>query len=157
MNYVNSDARRHNTAARTYSCFVLRTSVDIRCFPSCRSRHRITLAFARSLHFVVVPLVHPRLERRGLGGGSVSGARQFTRSDLVLTGEQWSRHVVGALSDWAIANLESPALRVDAARVLHQELSWAQHLSLPAVQVGLRSINCAALAGCLNSFLTNMS
>ena len=114
-------------------------------------------AFARSLHFVVVPLVHPRLERRGLGGGSVSGARQFTRSDLVLTGEQWSRHVVGALSDWAIANLESPALRVDAARVLHQELSWAQHLSLPAVQVGLRSINCAALAGCLNSFLTNMS
>jgi len=114
-------------------------------------------AFARSLHFVVVPLVHPRLERRGLGGGSVSGARQFTRSDLVLTGEQWSRPVVGALSDWAIAYLESPALRVDAARVLHQELSWAQHLSLPAVQVGLRSINCAALAGCLNSFLTNMS
>ena len=53
--------------------------------------------------FVVVPFVHPRLKR----ADPLADARDqpFARSDLVLTGRQWSYLIVGQMSGWI--NLDS--------------------------------------------------
>ena len=67
-------------------------------------------------------------------------AAKFTRSDLVLPTDEWSRLVVGELSPWL--RLDAPCARRRAAahRTLAQEMSWAAHLCLPAVLVRVSCI-----------------
>eukprot|EP00041_Stephanoeca_diplocostata_P015661 m.299530 g.299530 ORF g.299530 m.299530 type:complete len:283 (+) comp20115_c0_seq7:192-1040(+) len=102
------------------------------------------------MHFIVMPLVHPRYER---SEKVIEKKGMFTRSDMVLSSREWSRYVVGQISDWIMADMTVPSRREAAAKAFHQEASWAQHLSLPALQISLLSKDCAFMAGCLNTFL----
>lgn len=100
--------------------------------------------------FLSVPLCHPRYRRTK---GHPGRAGLFTRSDMVLKGSEWSRFVVGRVSDWV--DLDSPIAseRKHAEVAFKQELGWAAHLNLPAVEIRLGSFECANLASMLNTYL----
>jgi hypothetical protein len=88
--------------------------------------------------FVVFPLVHPRAMRDPVfaGKGSSRG-NAFTRSDLLLSTEDWSRCVVGEISEWIGCAIDStcPAEAKAAEHALGQEVRWSQHLSVPAISI----------------------
>jgi len=102
--------------------------------------------------FLSVPLCHPRY-RRTFGSGAPTRAGLFTRSDMVLKGSDWSRFVVGRVSDWVDLNSAITSERKHSEKAFKQELGWASHLNLPAVQIPLTSYNCANMATTLNGFV----
>jgi protein arginine N-methyltransferase 5 len=107
--------------------------------------------------FVVFPLVHPRAMRDPVfaGKGSSRG-NAFTRSDLLLSTEDWSRCVVGEISEWIGCAIDStcPAEAKAAEHALGQEVRWSQHLSVPAILAPFPSSDkCENYARCLNQAL----
>ena len=103
---------------------------------------RLAMAQCRDagLSFVVAPVAHARLERRSAECGCGSTAarasvlgRPLTRSDTVLTSEQWSAMVVGKLSAWIDLDARDSQRRRDAEAALVEETQLAMHLGLPAV------------------------
>jgi protein arginine N-methyltransferase 5 len=112
-------------------------------------------SLALKFDFIVVPLVHPLYRRRVAAGqnpttstvSAFDGAvplntLPLTRSDLVLSSDDWRAHVVGKISEWI--SFESPLERVrrQARDVLHQELAWASHLSVCACVLPTISWEC---------------
>jgi|EP00945_MAST-04E_sp_MAST-4E-sp1_P007948 type II protein arginine methyltransferase len=88
-----------------------------------------------NLHFdfVVFPMVHPRAARDPM---FTKGRNlPFTRSDLLLSTEDWTRCVVGAVSEWISFSIDSPCKKeIKAAeQALEQEIAWSKHLGLPAI------------------------
>jgi len=102
--------------------------------------------------FITIPIVHPRY-RRVVGEGAPSRSGLFTRSDMVLSANEWTKFVVGKISAWIDPGSDVEAERINSEHALRQELMWATHLSLPAVQFNLTSYNCANSASLLNQFL----
>jgi protein arginine N-methyltransferase 5 len=108
--------------------------------------------FAGSFDFVSAPLVHPRF-RRAFGKDGFTRNTPFTRSDMLLSSagaclclclcfvefvlffSEWTRLVVGKISPWL--NLDSTvfAERRSSEEAFLQELRFACHLGVPAVQV----------------------
>eukprot|EP01114_Cavostelium_apophysatum_P020862 TRINITY_DN7112_c0_g1_i1.p1 TRINITY_DN7112_c0_g1~~TRINITY_DN7112_c0_g1_i1.p1 ORF type:complete len:622 (+),score=146.02 TRINITY_DN7112_c0_g1_i1:52-1917(+) len=112
-------------------------------------------ARAHTFEFIVVPLVHPRYERDLVTNPNAT-KEPFTRSDFLLNSSQWSSVVVGKISTWL--QLDSPIekTRKNARKVLQQELSWASHLSLPAVLLPPPTFNSANYAQIVNQTLQSL-
>uniref|UniRef100_A0A7S2FZY8 Protein arginine N-methyltransferase n=1 Tax=Octactis speculum TaxID=3111310 RepID=A0A7S2FZY8_9STRA len=94
-------------------------------------------AHQEGFDFISIPLVHPR-QRRGTLGLQEKRKAPMTRSDMLLNSSTWTSAVVGKLSRWMWPALEHRgedgwAARRAAEATLKQEISWASHLSLPAV------------------------
>eukprot|EP00039_Didymoeca_costata_P013932 m.218638 g.218638 ORF g.218638 m.218638 type:complete len:663 (+) comp15904_c0_seq3:65-2053(+) len=107
-------------------------------------------AHEQGFDFITIPLVHPRF-RRTFGPSAPDRSGLFTRSDMVMKASDWNRFVVGKVSPWIEADSESN--RSDSEKALVQELGWASHLGLPAVEIPLLSANCVNLASILNRHL----
>ncbi|CAH1270096.1 CARM1 [Branchiostoma lanceolatum] len=96
--------------------------------------------------FVCSPIVHPRYKRECLEGRAKGRPGALSRSDLLLTSQDWSTLIVGKLSPWLQPDSEIESVRKNCEKALQQELSYAAHLSLPAILVQLRGTRCANLA-----------
>eukprot|EP01096_Ripella_sp_DP13-Kostka_P012183 TRINITY_DN5029_c0_g1_i1.p1 TRINITY_DN5029_c0_g1~~TRINITY_DN5029_c0_g1_i1.p1 ORF type:complete len:609 (+),score=201.74 TRINITY_DN5029_c0_g1_i1:20-1846(+) len=81
--------------------------------------------------FVVVDLSHPRNRRSQ--GLQVEHMEPFTRSDKLLSSNEWGSQVIGKLSDWISPDSPFPHVRRNSEMVIKQEMAWASHLGLPAV------------------------
>lgn len=102
-------------------------------------------------HFIVIPFVHPRYRRELISGKCKNREEPLTRSDLVLTSQDWNRLVVGKLSPYLEIDCEVEHVRKQSEAVFLQELEFASHLSLPAILLPLHSSKCMNMARILNS------
>lgn len=112
-------------------------SIGLEVFSSCTLTDTLDHCKSSGVDFAVLPLVHPRCER--LPGSSRTRAADLawpvTRSDTLLTSEQWSTMIVGRLSRWINLDSTSAVERRSSEAALKEELAWASHLSLSAVLV----------------------
>lgn len=110
-----------------------------KCCPDIKTS--LTSVLTDGFDFITVPLVHPRNRRDSAATGiSIKRSAAFTKSDLNLQSQNWTRSIVGKVSEWLWPALESmgqngemSSIRRNAEDALKQELAWASHLSLPAV------------------------
>ena len=103
--------------------------------------------------FVTVPLAHPRNRR----AAAKDVGLPFTRSDLLLSSDQWTSYVVGAVSKWIAPDAKDAAVRRNSEACLRQELAWAAHLGLPAVVLPAAGAQSATYAGLVHEYLTTSS
>ncbi|XP_068672225.1 protein arginine N-methyltransferase 5-like isoform X3 [Montipora foliosa] len=105
--------------------------------------------------FICVPICHPRYRREFLDPvPNRTGA--FTRSDLVLSSQDWNSLIVGKISPWLDLDSTNETVRKNSELALHQELCYSVHLGLPAVLVPLKSYNCVNLAHHINTSIHDM-
>lgn len=112
----------------------------------------VSTALTNGYAFVVLPIVHPRFKRHYIVGNTAVGG--FTRSDLLLSSQDWNIRIVGKLSSHL--DVDSPALN---ARQLHEdcmieELNYCRGLRLPAVMLKLKGIENNNLARILQSYFS---
>lgn len=106
-------------------------------------------------HYIVVPFIHPRYRRELIAGKAKDRVAPITRSDLVLTSQDWNRLIVGKFSDYLEVDCEIEHVRKQSEKLFLQELEFASHLSLPAVLLRLFSGNNTNLARILYSKVSN--
>ncbi|XP_041974172.1 protein arginine N-methyltransferase 5 [Aricia agestis] len=104
----------------------------------------LTEALHFNYSFIVAPIVHPRFRRSVLPNGSVVGG--FTRSDMVISPQDWTTRIVGKLSPYLDVDAPSPAVRQRHEDCMNEELSYCRGLGLPAVMLNLHSKNTNNLA-----------
>ena len=109
-------------------------SAEARCIvgfmPSAAPPMQLTmdLAYGARCDFVAMTLMHGR---RMPDDEDVDGP--LTRADRSLPSDRWATEVVGCVSTWIAPDSDHTELRQAAQRALVREISWAQHLSLPAI------------------------
>ncbi|XP_067002260.2 protein arginine N-methyltransferase 5 [Anabrus simplex] len=127
------------STSRRVSCGLDLCSVpDIRASLQCASE--------AGYDFTCLPIVHPRFKRELISGKCKDRSGAFTRSDLILSSSDWNNLIVGKLSPYIDVDSQDPAQRRHAEEVLTQELTYASHLSLPAILIALRNSNHVNLA-----------
>nr|XP_006816923.1 PREDICTED: protein arginine N-methyltransferase 5-like [Saccoglossus kowalevskii] len=124
---------------------------DLHCVPDISDSTQ--LASVAGFDFVAVPIVHPRFKREFLSGAPKDRPGAFTRSDLLLSSHDWSSLVVGKTSPWLQLDSKDEIVRKNSELALKQELSYAGHLSMPAVLVSLTSKKCINLGRVLLSHM----
>lgn len=102
-------------------------------------------------HYIVIPFIHPRYRRELISGKAKDRIAPITRSDLVLSSQDWNRLVVGKFSELFEVDCEIEHVRKQSEALFVQELEFASHLSLPAVLLRLNSGNNMNLARILYS------
>lgn len=107
----------------------------------------ISEALLANYAFTVFPIVHPRFRR---SGGTVEG---FTRSDMILSPQEWNSRIVGRLSDYLDLDASSQIVRQRHEDCLNEELAYCRGLGLPAVMLNLHSRNVNNLARNLQTYL----
>ncbi|XP_071958231.1 protein arginine N-methyltransferase 5-like [Antedon mediterranea] len=124
---------------------------DLSCVPDISSSTQI--AAAAGFDFIAVPIVHQRFKREFLEGKPKDRPGAFTRSDLLLSSQDWSSVIVGKISPWLQPDSHDETIRKNSEQALKQELTYAAHLTMPAVLITLTSFNCTNLGRCLYSHL----
>ncbi|XP_056010372.1 protein arginine N-methyltransferase 5-like isoform X2 [Ostrea edulis] len=100
--------------------------------------------------FVCLPIVNPRYKREFLYGPAKNRPGPLTRSDLALSGQDWSTLIVGKTSPWLQLDSRVEVIRRNSEAGFKQELAFASHLGLPAILIQLRHSKNANLARCLS-------
>ena len=126
---------------------------DFTCVPDIRNA--LTLASGSGYDFVSVPIVHPRYKREFDSHDGPVRPGAFTRCDLLLPGSDWSSLVVGKISSWINVDSKCPKTQHDSILAIKQELSFACHLSLPAVMVRIKGHANIQLTQIINDTLLN--
>ncbi|XP_069112607.1 protein arginine N-methyltransferase 5-like [Argopecten irradians] len=103
--------------------------------------------------FVCLPIVNPRYKREFIYGPAKDRPGAMTRSDLVLTGQDWNTLIVGKVSPWIQLDSKVDTIRKNSEVAFKQELAYASHLGLPAILITLRNKNVSNVARCLNQQL----
>ncbi|KAJ8734133.1 hypothetical protein PYW07_014684 [Mythimna separata] len=98
--------------------------------------------------FIVAPIVHPRF-RRPPSAGRVGG---FTRSDMILSPQDWTNRIVGRLSPYLNVDSPSSVVRQRHEDCLTEELSYCRGLGLPAIMLSVHGRESNNLARILNSY-----
>lgn len=114
-------------------------------------------ASSSGYQFIVAPIVHPRFRREFLHGKALHRPGAFTRSDLVLSTQDWNSLVVGKISPWI--NVDSPVLSVrrNSEKALDQEINYAAHLSLPAIMISPSGGSCVNFARIIHNRILGTS
>ncbi|XP_028169658.1 protein arginine N-methyltransferase 5 [Ostrinia furnacalis] len=113
----------------------------------------LTEALHSNYSFIVSPIVHPRFRRPFTSSaGRVGG---FTRSDMILSPQDWTSRVVGKVSPYLDADSPLPLVRQRHEDCLNEELAYCRGLGLPAIMMTLNGRNNSNLARILNSFYEN--
>lgn len=126
---------------------------DFHCCPDINTA--LDTACKSGFDFVCLPIVNPRYKREFIYGPAKDRPGAVTRSDLVLTGQDWSSLIVGKTSPWIQMNSRVDVIRKNSEAAFKQELAFASHLSVPAVLMQLKSGDVTNMARCLNEHLTN--
>ena len=100
----------------------------------------LELSYGARFDFVALALTHGRQSEEGDGPQDVDGP--LTRSDRLLSSERWATEVVGCVSTWVATDSTDPAARELAQRTVKREISWAQHLNLPAILLPTPEFSC---------------
>lgn len=115
----------------------------------------ITQTAEAGFDFVTIPIVNPRFEREFSEDKSASSRPgPFTRSDLLLASSDWNSLVVGRLSPTIDVDSEVEHVRKNSESRLMQELKYASHLGLPAIQLKLCGLKHTNLARILANYIT---
>uniref|UniRef100_T1JI27 Protein arginine N-methyltransferase n=1 Tax=Strigamia maritima TaxID=126957 RepID=T1JI27_STRMM len=96
--------------------------------------------------YVACPIVHPRFRREFEDGKPKNRSCAFTRSDMLLTSQDWGSLIVGKVSPYLQLDSEVESVRKNSEEALEQELLYASHLGLPAVLLQVWSGQCVNLA-----------
>jgi len=69
--------------------------------------------------FIVAPLAHPLNERKLVGADPsfVSQNLPFTRTDMIMTGQEWRAMVIGRVSTWIRPDSANSRIRENAIKV----------------------------------------
>lgn len=102
--------------------------------------------------FMVIPLVHHRYRRDMVGG--VQRECAFSRSDVLLPSQQWTSFIIGKISRWLDLDSKDTTIRRNNELAFKQELSWANHLTLPAVLLNTPSSECTNYSRYVNEALS---
>ncbi|KAI0207200.1 Protein arginine N-methyltransferase 5 [Lamellibrachia satsuma] len=103
--------------------------------------------------FACVPIVNPRYKREFVNGPAKNRCEALTRSDMLLTSEDWGSLIVAKMSPWLQTDSTNDIIRKNSTLAMKQELAFASHLSVPAILIPLKGPNCANLSRILNSFV----
>lgn len=109
----------------------------------------LTEALESCYSFIVSPIVHPRFRHNCSNSDRVGG---FTRSDMVLSPQDWTSRVVGKLSPHLNVDSASPVARQRHEDCLHEELMYCKGLGLPAIMLHLHGKDSNNLARILLSY-----
>lgn len=110
----------------------------------------LTEAFHANYSFIVTPVVHPRFRRHhGADGNRVAG---FTRSDMILSPQDWTSRLVGRLSHYLNVDSSCAEVRQRQEDCLNEELSYCKGLGLPAIMIALHGKDSHNLARILLSY-----
>ncbi|XP_026725879.1 protein arginine N-methyltransferase 5 [Trichoplusia ni] len=109
----------------------------------------LTEALRCNYSFIVSPIVHPRFRRPCSVAGKVGG---FTRSDMILSPQDWTSRMVGKLSPYLDVDSSSPIVRQRHEDCLNEELNYCRGLGLPAIMLAVHGRNTNNLARILNSY-----
>lgn len=103
-----------------------------------------------SYSFIVTPIIHPRFSRHHCSHADRVGG--FTRSDMVLSPQDWTSRVVGKLSPHLNVDSVSPIVRQRHIDCLNEELAYCKGLGLPAIMLHLHGKESNNLARILVSY-----
>lgn len=109
----------------------------------------LTEALRCNYSYIVAPVVHPRFRRPSSCAGRVGG---FTRSDMVLSPQDWTNRMVGRLSPYLNVDSPSPGVRQRHEDCLNEELSYCRGLGLPAIMLSVHGRESNNLTRILNSY-----
>lgn len=115
----------------------------------------LTEALHANYAFIVSPIVHPRFRRSVLPTGAVVGG--FTRSDMILSPQDWNSRIVGKLSAYLDPDSSSDIVRQRHEELLNEELLYCRGLGLPAVILSLHSKNNNNLCRILQTYFETRS
>ncbi|XP_063627348.1 protein arginine N-methyltransferase 5 [Cydia splendana] len=113
----------------------------------------LTEAFHANYSFIVTPVVHPRFRRHHIADGTRVGG--FTRSDMILSPQDWTSRIVGRLSPYLNVDSPNEVVRQRHEDCMNEELSYSKGLGLPALLVTVHGENSHNLARNLLSYLEN--
>ncbi|KAG1667595.1 Protein arginine N-methyltransferase 5 [Nymphon striatum] len=105
--------------------------------------------------FIVVPLVHPLFKREFISEPAKNRDGPFTRSDMLLSCQDWTTSIVARMSPWLQLDSPSDSIRRNSEAALKQEIKYAAHLGVPAISISLKSSNCVNLARNICSNICN--
>lgn len=94
----------------------------------------LALAYSQGCSFVCTP-IWTSSSGAAVAADNSGGDEIPTRADTVLSSADWRTRVVGMVSDWVQCDINDASLAERSAAQVAQELSWACHMSLPAVLV----------------------
>ncbi|XP_044756461.1 protein arginine N-methyltransferase 5 [Coccinella septempunctata] len=117
------------------------TGLHINCPHDIKSA--LQFALDNGYHFVVTQITHPGYSRN-LINGSFNG--QIARTDRVLKGSDWGRLIVAELTRTINVDSDIEHVRLQNEALLEQELAFAYHLGVPAIQIHLQQARNTNLA-----------
>ena len=79
--------------------------LELRC--SSDLRGELEDALVRQFSYIALPLVHPRYRTSDTLGVAKERSTAFTRSDLLLSSEEWTSRVVGVISPWVAREIDT--------------------------------------------------
>ncbi|KPI93226.1 Protein arginine N-methyltransferase 5 [Papilio xuthus] len=110
----------------------------------------LTEALHSNYSFIVANVVHPRFRRSYIPGASKIGG--FTRSDMVLSPQDWTSRIVAKISPYICVDSKSPVVRQRHEDCLNEELSYSRGLGVPAIMLSLQSRNTNNLSRILQTY-----
>lgn len=113
----------------------------------------LTEALHSNYSFIVSPIVHPRFRRQYVSCAGKTGG--FTRSDMILSPQDWTSRIVGKLSPYLEVDSPVPSVRQRHEDCLNEELSYCRGLGLPAIMLSLSGGVNTNLARIIQSYYEN--
>lgn len=111
----------------------------------------LTEGLRSNYSFIISPVVHPRF-RRPSSAGKVGG---FTRSDMILSPQDWTSRMVGKVSPYLDPDCSSPIVRQRHQDCLSEELSYCKGLGVPAIMLSIHGKESNNLARIVQSHYEN--
>lgn len=109
----------------------------------------LTEALQCSYSFIVSPIIHPRFRRQSTNAGKNGG---FTRSDMVLSPQDWTSRIVAKLSPYINVDSPSATVRQRHEDYLNEELSYCRGLGVPAIMISIHGRESNNLARILQTY-----
>lgn len=100
--------------------------------------------------FMVCPIVHPRFRRHYVSGAGCIGG--FTRSDMIISPQDWTSRMVVKLSPYLNVDSKSPIVQKRHEDCLNEELNYCRGVGVPAIMLSLHGRDSQNLARILTTF-----
>lgn len=110
----------------------------------------LTEALRCNYSFIVTSVIHPRFRRHHIRNASAIGG--FTRSDMILSPQDWTSRLVAKLSPYINVDSQSPVVRQRHEDCLNEELLYCRGLGVPAIMLSLHSRETHNLSRILLSY-----